>query len=91
MGIVPAWCVYAKSGYVANERDAILAARAIWYCAHSDPKPLSEEGWIKSSQAVLHAGVWQVGDKWDPRYAGGGIIIYVNQSDGSLREMEMTQ
>lgn len=87
---VPLGCRYARTQYLADERDAILAARAHWHCIRPC-LPLEDEAhWLKAFVADYRGGVWHVSSRRQTGTVDGGLEMDLSQSDGRIVEAYQT-
>ena len=53
---VPVRCAHLVAHRVTNRREAILAARTIWYCTHAEIRNTSEQSWLDHFDAYRGKG-----------------------------------
>jgi len=51
----------------------------------------SDAAWLSNMEVSLENGVWDVGSKVPDGYAGGGLSMFLAQSDGHLVNYYFTQ
>jgi|HubBroStandDraft_5_1064220.scaffolds.fasta_scaffold21143_2 hypothetical protein len=90
-GYIPASCAHYNPHFIANERQAVLAALAVWNCISRREKPDAEKRWLDHFGAVRKDGIWHVFPIIPEGYAGGGANIFLREKDASLVDIWVTQ
>src|SRR6266446_8042585 len=87
-------CARLQSAWIENDKQAILAARKIWYCLNprlARLDPLDEQDWLREFVASRRDGTWHISQTLPEGYAGGGVVMDLAQRDGRLLNIEETQ
>jgi hypothetical protein len=89
VGLVPTYCMQSEHRAIANEREAILAARKTWYCIHSRDTQESEQAWLKNFAAARQGPNWDV----TTRQGQEGPIIGVQlvAADGRVLDVKFSE
>lgn len=90
-GLVPSVCMRPTGAVVKDSRQAILLARAAWYCAHPTEHKESESAWLAKYETYNRDHVWHVTGKVPQGYAGGGPVVEIAEQDGRILDLNMTQ
>jgi hypothetical protein len=90
VGLVPDYCLRAGHHAIANEKQAVSAARDAWYCVHPDEPQSSVQTWQHGS-AVTRAGAnWVVTTKRSEGRAGPVIEVKL-APDGQVQDVAFSQ
>jgi hypothetical protein len=84
-------CAWGGADAIESERQAVLAARRIWYCLNPELAPLDDQHWLDSHSAILRDDAWYVSEIIPFGYAGGGLNMELAQKNGRLLNLFMTQ
>lgn len=90
-GWIPVRCAHLDPHVVATERQAILAARKIWYCAFADDGGSSEESWLVRFRAQRIHGVWHVINVYPEGYVGPTFYVQLEAKDARLVDLRFGQ
>ena len=92
MGYVSYSCAHPDPTPLSDRRAAIIAARTMWICISGNAELSGEADWVANMEASLERGVWEISQAPLPEgYAGGGLSIFLDQSDGHLINYYLTQ
>src|SRR5215472_17244612 len=91
VGLVPTYCMQSEHHAVANEREAILAARKTWYCIHSRDTQDSETAWLKNFAAVRQGPNWDVITRSPEGQAGPVIHVQLVAADGRVLDVKFSE
>jgi hypothetical protein len=91
MGYVSYRCAHPGRAPLNDRRAAIVAARNMWICISGETSISSEADWVSNMEASLESGVWNIGSPVPEGYAGGGLNMFLAQSDGHLVNVYLTQ
>ncbi|HKD21789.1 MAG TPA: hypothetical protein VKB71_07230 [Rhizomicrobium sp.] len=92
VGLVPTYCMQSEHrGAIANEREAILAARKTWYCIHSRDTPESEQSWLKNFAAARQGANWDVTTRHPEGQEGPIIGVQLTAADGRVVDVKFSQ
>ena len=90
-GFVLSVCMRPAGAAVKNSRQAVLLARAAWYCAHPFQHRQSESAWLAEYDVSNKDQVWQVSWRVPSGFAGGGPVVEIAAEDGRILDMMQTQ
>jgi hypothetical protein len=90
-GLVASVCMRPAGAVVKDSHQAILLARAAWYCAHSSEHMESESAWLAKYETYNKDHVWHITRKIPDGYAGGGPVVEIAEKDGRILDMNRTQ
>jgi hypothetical protein len=76
---------------VKDSRQAILRARAAFYCVHWSSSKYSESEWLANYEAYNKGQIWYVSGIIGERFAGGGPYVEIAAQDGRVLDMLQTQ
>ena len=68
-------CASEYQSSLSDQREAILAARRIWFCANPRLQPTSEDHWLREFVATRHGDTWLIWQTLPEGYVGGQIVI----------------
>ena len=84
-------CLQPTGAAVKDSHQAILRARAAWYCAHLLEHRQSESEWLAQYEADEADGVWHISVIIPSGFAGGGPVVDVAARDGRILDFNQTQ
>lgn len=89
VGLVPNYCLRSAHS-IANERQAIMAARNTWYCISPDETERSEQAWSDGFAADREGANWVVTTKLPQGHVGPMIEVKLT-SDGHVQDVRFSQ
>lgn len=89
VGLVPIYCVRGEHRVIANEKQAILAARNAWYCIYPNEREATEQGWLNDFVAAREGASWRV--RLPEGHVGPMIAVKVAAADGRVEDVQITR
>jgi hypothetical protein len=90
-GFVFSMCMQPTGAAVKDSHQAILLARAAWYCGHPLDHERSESEWLAEYEAYNKDDTWEVAVKVPEGFAGGGPVVDIDARNGRILDMNRTQ
>src|ERR1700761_3244749 len=84
VGLVPSMCLRSTGAAVKDSHQAILRARAAWYCVYWSESKQSESEWLAKYEAYNKGQSWHVSAIIGERFAGGGPVLEIAAQDGQV-------
>jgi hypothetical protein len=91
VGFVPSVCLRPTGAPVRDSHQAVLRARAAWYCVHWSASKQTESEWLAKYEAYDKGQIWQVSAIIPEGFAGGGPVVEIAAEDGRVLDMLQTQ